>query len=251
MELDQLITYANGPLRWLIAAMSGSSALAFHYCGYWKILSNNSINFSSPNNSKKRIPPGFFYHLLGFFFLIVFLWSIKAIPFLLSNNLGGNDGLSRIIVVVIALFTGFALKITYDQVKEARDEKKSIKDEIKEKFEDLVKTKAELSRTARWVKLNSIVQNLRFEDDPDQRLIGLTYVRNIYTNPLDVNHPEDLGLDLLLANRKLRELLQPRDQDYIKYLARNFTHDSTKHQESIRKVLDELVGLLAEDSSKK
>ena len=73
MELDQLITYANGPLRWLIAAMSGSSALAFHYCGYWKILSNNSINFSSPNNSKKRIPPGFFYHLLGFFFLIVFL----------------------------------------------------------------------------------------------------------------------------------------------------------------------------------
>lgn len=186
---------------------------------------------------------------LAFGAITLFLWISKFLPNItvFSGNSDDSKLFLGLIAIIISTFTGFALKITFDQAQDAR----KIHDEMKEQMENF---QMQVKRTERlaWI-INEIAQGsaiaIHFPDMQPPNYIALPYLANLYQNPQNIRRIHDLSLDVFIARQEIRKIMNYDDRVYVYWLIEHFDSPIEPLKHEVRKQAAELHALLQDDQS--
>lgn len=154
------------------------------------------------------------------------------------------------IAVVITLFTGVALKITFDlrnEVSNALESAKSERQEERHKYEaakeefqwDTSRLRQQLDMVT---KANELATPWGREGDVrhHQEFMVYRYLIRLFTDPRRVSGYRDLSLDLLRDRRKMCAVLTDENWEYICWLATSFQSNLPSVQREVRSSAEEL-----------
>ena len=194
--------------------------------------------------------------------VVVFLWTIGVLP--LSGTTGQNTDwrlFVGLIAIIVSIMTGVALRITYDQVKESRElRSKTTKeaDQLRAKITEAEQTMEnhqlsirnlqrllyiaiELANTASQIGQSSTSDKL------NEKLVVLTYLMNIYTDPSEVIKTSDLSLDPFVARKEFRDFMNAHDCAYVRWLAEHFDSPIESVKREVREQAAKLLAELKKD----